>query len=283
MEFTPLTDHIHVRDITKTDFNEQWIKPNKPVLIKGILDETPAKNWSLNRLEKELGHFPVKVFDRQRKNNTSFLLGDHQVPMNHMLHLIRENKASDLRMFVNPILTKNKQLAKEIPCPDFFKCAFQLPNLMFIGGKGTVVPLHYDFMYDDGLLTQLFGRKEIILIEPSQSKYLYRIPFNSTSMMNLFDPKENEYPALKNLRAYRVMLEHGDTIFIPSGYWHQMTYVDASLSIGFRKWNPSPLVSVKTGILRMAQIPFDKILGLILGKVWFNWKVNQTKRLEKLT
>lgn len=101
-------------------------------------------------------------------------------------------------------------------------------------------------------------------------------------MVNLFDPKENEFPALKNIHAYRVMLEHGDTIFIPSGYWQQMTYVDASLSIGFRKWNPSPLISVKTGILRMAQIPFDKILGLILGKAWFNWKVNQTKRLEKL-
>ena len=283
MEFTPLTDHIHVNDISKTDFNERWIKPNKPVLIKGILDETPAKNWSLNRLEKELGHFPVKVFDRQRKNNTSFLLGDNQVPMNHMLHLIRENKASDLRMFVNPILTKNKQLATEIPCPDIFKCAFQLPNLMFIGGKGTIVPLHYDFMYDDGLLTQLFGRKEIILIEPSQSKYLYRIPFNSTSMMNLFDLKEKEYPALKNIRAYRVMLEHGDTIFIPSGYWRQMTYVDASLSIGFRKWHRNPLVTFKTGLVRLTQIPFDKSLSLIFGKYWFNWKVNQTKRLEKLT
>lgn len=282
MEFTQITDQIHINDITRKDFNERWIKPNKPVIIKGILDETPAKNWSLDTLEKELGHFPVTVFDRQRKNNTSFLVGDHKVPMNHMLHLIRENKTSDLRMFVNPILSKNKKLAREIPCPDFFKCSFQLPNLMFIGGKGTVVPLHYDFMYDDGLLTHLFGRKEIILIEPGQSKYLYRIPFNSTSMVNLFDPKEQEYPALKNIRAYRIMLEHGDTIFIPSGYWHQMTYVDASLSIGFRKWNPSRFVSVKTGILRMVQIPFDKILSMILGKFWFNWKVNQTKRVEKV-
>ena len=102
-------------------------------------------------------------------------------------------------------------------------------------------------------------------------------------MMNLFDPKEKEYPALKNIRAYRVMLEHGDTIFIPSGYWHQMTYVDASLSIGFRKWHRNPLVTFKTGLVRLTQIPFDKSLSLIFGKYWFNWKVNQTKRLEKLT
>jgi hypothetical protein len=281
MEFTALTDQIHIRDITKNDFNERWIKPNKPVLIKGMLDACPAKNWSLDRLEEELGHFPVKVFDRQRKNITSFLRGNHQVPMNHMLHLIRENKASDLRMFVNPILTKNKKLANEIPCPDFFKCAFQLPNLMFVGGKGTIVPLHYDFMYDDGLLTHLFGRKEVILIEPSQSKYLYRIPFNSTSMINLFDAKEHEYPALKNLRAFRVMMEHGDTLFIPSGYWHQITYVDASLSIGFRKWHRNPLVTLKTGLVRLTQIPFDKSLSLIFGKFWFNWKVNRSKRSGK--
>jgi hypothetical protein len=277
MEFTQLTDQIHLNDITKNDFNERWIKPNKPVLIKGMLDASPAKNWSIDRLEQELGHIPVKVFDRQRKNNTSFLVGDHKVPMNHMLHLIRENKASDLRMFVNPILSKNKKLAAEIPCPSFFKCTFQLPNLMFIGGKGTIVPLHYDFMYDNGLLTHLFGRKEVILIDSSQSQYLHRLPFNSTSKMNLFDPIEQNNPTLKNLRAYRIMLEHGDTIFIPSGYWHQMTYVDASLSIGFRKWHSSPIVSVKTGLLRIAQIPFDKVLCLILGKAWFNWKVKHTK------
>jgi hypothetical protein len=132
-------------------------------------------------------------------------------------------------------------------------------------------------MYDNGLLTHLFGRKEVILIDPSQSKYLRRLPFNSTSKINLFDPKEQENPTLKNLRAFRIALEHGDTIFSPSGYWHQMTYGDASLSIGFRKWHSSKLVSVKTGLLRMAQIPFDKILGLILGKVWFKWKVNHTR------
>jgi len=277
MEFTEITDLLHVNELNKSTFKNDWINTKKPLIIKGLLDESPARNWNIDYLEKELGHFPVKVFDRQRKNKTSFLVGDHKVPMNHMLHLIRENKVSDLRMFVNPILTKNKKLAKEIPCPDFFKCAFQLPNLMFIGGKSTMVPLHYDFMYDDGLLTQLFGRKEIILIDQSQSHLLYRLPFNSTSMVNLFDPNFDMYPNLKKVKAYRTILEHGDTIYIPSGFWHQMIYTDASLSIGFRKWHPSPIVTLKTGLLRLTQISFDRILGLLFGKNWFNWKVNHPK------
>jgi hypothetical protein len=281
MEFTTLTDHVHVQDVSKKDFKESWIKTNKPVLIKGLLDQTPASKWDLNFLEKEIGHFKVKVFDSQHKNRTAYLRGDHYVSMNHMLHLIRENKPSDLRMFVNPILSKNKKLAKEIPCPDFFTCRFQLPNMMFLGGKGTVVPLHYDFMYDDGLLLQLFGRKEIILVEPKQAHLLYRIPFNSTSMVNLFQLDVSDYPALKKLKAYRVTLDHGDTIFIPSGYWHQMIYTDASLSIGFRKWHRNPFVTFKTGVIRLTQIPFDKSLSLIFGKYWFNWKVNQSKRFEK--
>ena len=281
MEFTTLTDQVHVQDVSKKDFKESWIKTNKPVLIKGLLDQTPASKWDLNFLEKEIGHFKVKVFDSQHKNRTAYLRGDHYVSMNHMLHLIRENKPSDLRMFVNPILSKNKKLAKEIPCPDFFTCRFQLPNMMFLGGKGTVVPLHYDFMYDDGLLLQLFGCKEIILVEPKQAHLLYRIPFNSTSMVNLFQVDVADYPALKKLKAYRVTLNHGDTIFIPSGYWHQMIYTDASLSIGFRKWHRNPLVTFKTGLVRLTQIPFDKSLSLIFGKYWFNWKVNQSKRFEK--
>ena len=91
MEFTQLIDQIHLNDINKNDFNERWIKPNKPVLIKGMLDNTPAKNWSVNQLEKELGHFPVKVFDRQRKNNTSFLVGDHKVQLESKSHQIRRS------------------------------------------------------------------------------------------------------------------------------------------------------------------------------------------------
>ena len=283
MEFHTLTDQIHISDITKKNFLEKWIIPNKPVLIKGLLDETPAKNWSLESLEKDLGHFKVKVFDNQRKNGTSYLQGDHVVPMNHMLQLIRENKSSDLRMFVNPILRKNKKLAQEIPCPDFFKCAFQLPNLMFLGGKETIVPLHFDFMFDDGLLTQLFGRKEIILVAPNQSHLLNRIPFNSISFINLFQADIHQYPALKELKAYRITLNHGDTIFIPSGYWHQLLYTDASLSIGFRKWHRNPFVTLQTGLLRFLQIPFDKGMQLVLGKYWLQWKMSLTKHHRSIS
>lgn len=276
MEFNTCIDQIHHSDLSKKTFEDRFMKTKTPVLIKGLLDEHPAKNWSLDSLEQELGHFPVKVFDNQRKNGTSYLFGDHSVPMKHMIDLIRENKSSDLRMFVNPILKKNKKLASEIPCPPYFNCSLQLPNLMFIGGKGTLVPLHYDFMYDDGLLTQFFGRKEVLLLEPSQSDLLYRLPFNSNSLVNLFEPNFEIFPALKYVKGYRILLEHGDTLYIPSGFWHQMIYTDASLSIGFRKWNKDPLLTLKTAALRISQITFDKSMSALVGKKWLEWKKNQT-------
>ena len=275
MDFSTPIDILNYADITPEDFKENYISVKKPALIKGILDYNPkARSWTLDKMYDKLGEQIINVYDDTKINGTSNISTHLKVPMKTMLDLIKNNQSSKLRMFINPVLKYDKELYKEIQCPSFFKCSFQLSSLLFLGGKNCIVPLHYGFILDDGLLTQLFGRKEIILIDNEQSKLLNRLPFNTTSLVNLFEPDFIKYPSLKRIKGYRLMLEHGDTVYIPSTYWHQLKYIDGSMSVGFRKWNLNPFLTFYTAAKRISQISFDKSMHYVLGQKWLKYKEN---------
>ena len=38
--------------------------------------------------------------------------------------------------------------------------------------------------------------------------------------LNTGKPDYDAFPALKKANGYEVILEHGDTLFMPAGYWH---------------------------------------------------------------
>ena len=44
----------------------------------------------------------------------------------------------------------------------------------------------------------------------------------------------HQFPALKSAKGYEVILEHGDTLFMPAGYWHHMEYLDSGFAMSLR-------------------------------------------------
>ncbi|MDO7744723.1 MAG: cupin domain-containing protein, partial [Pedobacter sp.] len=51
------------------------------------------------------------------------------------------------------------------------------------------------------------------------------------------------------VEGYEVFLEHGDTLFMPTGMWHWMKYLDGSFSLSLRAWDAS--------LVRKAQSVFN--------------------------
>ena len=148
-------------------------------------------------------------------------------------------------------------------------------GFMFLGGKDTDVRLHYDVDYSNVLLTQFYGSKKVILFPPQYSKYLYKMPFNTHSLVDLKNVNFKDFPGLKHVKGYQIIQEAGDGVFMPSGHWHYNTYLTGGISVAFRKLAVTPRGLLKGIKFMTLTMPFDKTINFFFGNKWY-------KRKEKM-
>jgi ribosomal protein L16 Arg81 hydroxylase len=104
-----------------------------------------------------------------------------------------------------------------------------LSNFWF-GPAGTVTPLHHDTV----LLfhTQIAGSKRWRFISPLDTPKVYN--FNGVfSPIDVEKPDLARYPLFEQVRMLEVIVEPGETVFLPLGWWHQVTSLDVSISFSF--------------------------------------------------
>jgi len=114
---------------------------------------------------------------------------------------------------------------------------------MFFGGSNSVTFLHYDIDLPQIFHTHFGGRKHVILFENKWKRRLYCIP-NATYALEDYDVAILISPGSRHWMEWNgteVFLEHGDTLFMPTGYWHWMKYVDGGYSLSLRAWDASPI------------------------------------------
>jgi hypothetical protein len=143
---------------------------------------------------------------------------------------------------------------------------------MFFGGKDTTVRIHYDIDMSSVLHTHFGGKKRVVLFAPENNDLLYRLPLNTYSLINIDKPDYDKYPGLEFVKGYDFILESGDSIFMPSGYWHYMTYLEGSFSVSYRKIAPTFQAQLE-GLMNISvYMPFDKLMNKILGSKWLETK-----------
>jgi hypothetical protein len=118
----------------------------------------------------------------------------------------------------------------------------------FFGAPGSDTRIHYDFDWVDLLLSHFKGQKKVLLFDQKQNECLYRIPGTVHSAVDFGRLSELRefFPKLEQIHGYEVILEPGDTLYIPKGYWHHITYVSGSFSITYRIWPKNINEWVKT-------------------------------------
>jgi len=176
-------------------------------------------------------------------------------------------------MFRYDLYKHKPALKDDFSCPAFINSGpMKSLGFMFLGGKDTDVRLHYDVDYSNVLLTQITGTKRVVLFAPDQSKYLYKVPFNTHSLVDLKEIDFDKWPGLKQAKGCEVIQEPGDGIFMPSGYWHYNTYLEGGISVAYRKMAPTLKGKLKGLSFILFTMPYDKIMNKILGKSWFEKK-----------
>jgi hypothetical protein len=78
--------------------------------------------------------------------------------------------------------------------------------------------------------THFNGRKHILLFDYKWRERLYQIPYATYALedYDIENPDFTKFPALDGVEGIECFLEHGDTLFMPTGWWHWMKYLDGS-------------------------------------------------------
>jgi hypothetical protein len=105
------------------------------------------------------------------------------------------------------------------------------PPRFWLGPAGTVTPLHAD--YDDNLFVQVWGSKRIFLAPPHHDAFLYPREANALLFGSPFDPEAPDFerfPLARQAALLECVVEPGDMLYVPAGWFHQVRSLSFSLS-----------------------------------------------------
>jgi len=105
------------------------------------------------------------------------------------------------------------------------------PPRFWLGPARTVTPLHCD--YDDNIFAQVWGSKRIFLAPPHHDAFLYTREANPVLFGSPFDPEAPDFdafPLARQAAIVEVVVEPGDMLYVPAGWYHQVRALSFSLS-----------------------------------------------------
>ena len=258
--------------ITREEFQAKYYIPQKPVVLRGLWKQYPAyTKWTMDYFRKTMGDIEVGLYGNRKEDLSKTL----QVPnavmrFDKYLDLI-EHEPTDLRLFLFPVFKHRPEMLKDFGYPDIVSRYIKMP-FMFFGPAKSVVRMHQDIDMSNVFLTQFHGLKRVVLFPPNQSDLLYRLPFNVHTIVDIDHPDYSEFPGLNYAKGMSTMLEHGDTLFMPSGWWHHIEYVTGGFGLALRTMaNSIPILS--KGIWHLSALRItDNIARKLNDKKWFEHK-----------
>ncbi len=232
-----------VNSLIYDDFINKYLKPCKPVIIKNATENWQAHQvWDFDFFKKIYSNCQVTidgkiynflefidlVLNETNNNNPAPYLREINIPINF----------PELMVYLQPDIqyTLPNRLTNKL-LPRVLERSWGMRKGMvelLIGGKGSGFPfLHYDLFKSHGFVTQIRGDKEFLLYSPLDSEYLY--PKNSqkdvSSIKNIEYPDLHQFPLFSKAKQIRVLVREGESIFIPSGWWHTTKIITPSVAV----------------------------------------------------
>jgi hypothetical protein len=198
-----------------------------PFLITGLVGRWPLVKLSQNVLRERHGHMPVRA--RVGDYVTTAFAPDRamqDMSMRDYLDLV-DAWTGDLPPYLGNL--ELRELNGMCHWPAYFDKMG--PPRFWVGPARTVTPLHCDF--DDNIFAQIWGTKRIFLAPPHHDEFLYAKEANAILFGSPFDPEAPDferYPLARQAAIIECVVEPGDMLYVPAGWYHQVRALTFSLS-----------------------------------------------------
>jgi hypothetical protein len=222
--------------LSPEDFFRDHYTTLTPVVLTGLTDHWPGRQWSLERLAK-LGNPEIEV-QWAREGDPEFELNSiahkKRMPWRDVLALLANDpETNDFYVTANNSGLNRKALgrlwADVGDLPGYLGPSLLGDGFFWMGPKGTVTPWHHDLTQN--LLVNMVGTKRVALVSPAETHRMrnHRHCFSRFgSDATLADVPEAERP-----RVLTVDIGPGEMLFIPVGWWHHVTGLSLTIGMSF--------------------------------------------------
>ena len=275
-----------VSDISPEKFKRNYHDPKVPLVIRDLAKQWPAyTKWNWDYFKSVVGDKKVGIYNNVKSDAyTPINKADDYTTFGEYIDMIKQGPAA-WRIFLFNIFSHAPQLTEDFAWPDHLMKGFvkRVP-MLFTGGKGSITHMHFDIDLSHIVHTQFLGRKRVLLFPYKEQHKLYRKPFEVLSLAdfsNYYDPQKSkldvaDFPAVQFAHGFDITLEHGDTLFMPGGYWHHMEYLDSGFAMSLRALNNSVSGKLKGAWNLVGMRSIDTILKKTMPVTWYEWKKKKT-------
>jgi len=268
-------------DMDPVVFKEEFYLPQKPVVIRNLAKTWPAYHkWNWDYFKQLVGDKKVALYNNIKSDAyTPINTADDYKTFGEYIDMISEGPAG-WRIFLFNIFDHAPELVKDFTWPEELVKGFvKKYPMLFVGGATSITHMHFDIDMSHILHTQFAGRKRVLLFPFSEQHKLYRKPWEVLSLADFSnyyaDSSKLDYerfPALKYAKGYEVILDHGDTLFMPAGYWHHMEYLDSGFAMSLRALQPSLTGKLKGVWNLFGMRSIDTVMKKTAPKWWYENK-----------
>lgn len=271
-----------VNNISPQEFKEKYYNTHKPLVIKELSKQWQAYDkWNWDYFKAYVGDIKVALYNNVKSDAyTPINTADDYKTFGEYVDMIKNGPAG-WRIFLFNIFDHAPQLKQDFTWPDHLMKGFvKKYPMLFTGGASSITHMHFDIDLSHILHTQFVGKKRILLFPFEEKDKLYRKPFEVLSLAdfsNYYDETKSKlnfekFPAIKKAKGYEIILEHGDTLFMPAGYWHHMEYLDSGFAMSLRAMQSS-FTGKLNGVWNLFGMrTIDTLMKKTTPKVWYNWK-----------
>lgn len=270
-----------VEHIDPETFRKEFYEPGIPVVIKNLANDWPAyTKWNWNYFKELVGDKKVPLYNNVKSDAyTPINKADDYKTFGEYIDMISQGPAG-WRIFLFNIFDHAPELTKDFTWPEHLMKGFvKKYPMLFTGGASSITHMHFDIDLSHILHTQFVGRKRVLLFPHEEQYKLYRKPFEVLSLADFSHyhegngtPDYKKFPALKLAQGYDLILGHGDTLFMPAGYWHHMEYLDSGFAMSLRALQPSIAGKLKGAWNLFGMRSIDTMMKKTMPKPWYNWK-----------
>jgi len=269
--------------ISPETFKKEFYEPGTPVVIKNLAKEWPAYNkWNWEYFKELVGDKKVPLYNNVKSDAyTPINTADDYKTFGEYIDMIKAGPAA-WRIFLFNIFDHAPQLIKDFTWPEhLMKGYVKKYPMLFTGGATSITHMHFDIDLSHIMHTQFAGRKRVLMFPYKEQHKLYRKPFEVLSLADFSNyyvegkVDYEKFPALKLAEGFDFILEPGDTLFMPAGYWHHMEYLDSGFAMSLRAMQPSLAGKLKGVWSLIGMRSIDTLMKKTMPKWWYKRKEKQ--------